>query len=41
MAAATVERSPDIEALLKDTYRFLARNFAISNDWPLAGRRGR
>ncbi|WP_158047364.1 hypothetical protein [Skermanella pratensis] len=40
-AAVTVERSPDIEALLKDTYRFLARNFAISNDWPLAGRRGR
>ena len=31
----------DIEALLKDTYRFLARNFSISNDWPLAGRRGR
>lgn len=40
-AAVTVERSPDIEALLKDTYRFLARNFSISNDWPLAGRRGR
>jgi hypothetical protein len=37
--AITVERSPEIEALLKDTYRFLARNFAISNDWPLAGRR--
>jgi hypothetical protein len=37
----TVERSAEIEALLKDTYRFLARNFAISNDWPLTGRRGR
>jgi hypothetical protein len=35
----TVERSPEMESLLKDTYRFLARNFAISNDWPLTGRR--
>jgi hypothetical protein len=38
-SAITVEQSTDMESLLKDTYRFLARNFAVSNDWPLAGRR--
>ena len=40
-AITPTERSGEIEALLKDTYRFLARNFAVSNDWPLAGRPGR
>jgi hypothetical protein len=37
--AITVEQSGEMESLLKDTYRFLARNFAVSNDWPLTGRR--
>jgi len=37
--AITVEQSSEMESLLKDTYRFLARNFAVSNDWPLTGRR--
>ena len=39
-SAVTVERSLEIEALLKETYRFLARNFALASDWPLAGRPG-
>jgi len=38
-AAITVEQSAEMESLLKDTYRFLARNFAVTNDWPLTGRR--
>ena len=38
-SAITVEQSGEMESLLKDTYRFLARNFAVSNDWPLTGRR--
>ena len=37
--AITVEQSGEMESLLKDTYRFLARNFAVSNDWPLNGHR--
>jgi len=40
-STTTTERSVEIEALLKETYRFLARNFAVTNDWPLAGRQGR
>jgi hypothetical protein len=38
--AITVDRSIEIEALLKETYRFLARNFALKSDWPLTTRPG-
>lgn len=34
-----VDRTPEIEALLKETYRFLARHFSAAVDWPLASRR--
>ncbi|HEV7369115.1 hypothetical protein [Arenibaculum sp.] len=36
--AATVERSAEIEILLKETYRFLARHFSQASEWPLTNR---
>ncbi|WP_207481513.1 hypothetical protein [Arenibaculum pallidiluteum] len=37
--ATPIEKSPEMEALLKETYRFLARHFSSQVEWPLAGRR--
>lgn len=37
--AVAIERSPEVEALLKETYRFLARHFSTQMNWPLASRR--
>lgn len=33
-----IEGTVEAEALLKETYRFLARNFIKVNDWPMAGK---
>jgi len=30
-----VDRSPDNEALMKELYRFLARNFIVEKPWEL------
>lgn len=34
-----VEKSSEVELLLKETYRFLARHFGQAVEWPLASRR--
>ena len=36
-ATLPVERTPDIEAKLRDLYRFLARHFIIEKQWQLTG----
>lgn len=38
-SSTPVEKSPEIETLLKETYRFLARHFGQAVEWPLASRR--